>query len=139
MIKNFKSFVSKGMRAAKLPLAVPLSNGFHSSQAYNKKLDFGETLAVLEEKISKISQLVRPIYGILWTLLRTTSKNSVPLSPSVMVLPEFSVSPRSKPVKWLSSPLVSEVWLLTWKLTTSVSSSWVTIGEFVFPASIDSV
>jgi F-type H+-transporting ATPase subunit alpha len=57
MIKNFKSFVSKGMRAAKLTAAVPLSCGFHSSQAYNKKLDFGETLAVLEEKISKISQL----------------------------------------------------------------------------------
>jgi F-type H+-transporting ATPase subunit alpha len=57
MIKNFKSFVSKGMRAAKLPLAVPVSHGFHSSQANNKKLDFGETLAVLEEKISKISQL----------------------------------------------------------------------------------
>ncbi len=63
MIKNFKSFVSKGMRAAKLTAAVPLSCGFHSSQAYNKKLDFGETLAVLEEKISKISQLVM---NVLW-------------------------------------------------------------------------
>ena len=57
MIKNFKSLISKGFRAAK-PLATPLAAGFHSSQAYNKKLNFGESFVVLEDKISKISQLV---------------------------------------------------------------------------------
>jgi len=56
MIKNFKSLISKGFRATK-PLATPLAAGFHSSQAYNKKLNFGESFVVLEEKISKISQL----------------------------------------------------------------------------------
>jgi len=57
MIKNFKSLISKGFRAAKLPLASPLACGFHSSQAYNKKLNLGESFAVLEGKISQISQL----------------------------------------------------------------------------------
>lgn len=58
MIKNFKTLVSKGFRNVKAPLAAPLSVGsFHSSQAYNKKLNFGESFVVLEEKISKISQL----------------------------------------------------------------------------------
>jgi len=57
MIKNFKSFASKGMRAAKLSVAAPVCHNFHSSQAYNKKLNFGESLVVLEQKISKISQL----------------------------------------------------------------------------------
>jgi len=58
MIKNFKSLVSKGIRSTKLPMLAPVSvGGFHSSQAYNKKLNFGESFVVLEEKISKISQL----------------------------------------------------------------------------------
>jgi F-type H+-transporting ATPase subunit alpha len=57
MIKNFKTFLSKGIRASKFPLASPLCYNFHSSQAYNKKLNFGESFVVLEEKISKISQL----------------------------------------------------------------------------------
>jgi len=57
MIKNFKTILSKGIRTSKFPLAAsPLVN-FHSSQAYNKKLNFGESFVVLEEKISKISQL----------------------------------------------------------------------------------
>jgi len=55
MIKNFKTLVSRGMRTAKF--AAPLGCGFHSSQVLNKKLNFGESFAVLEEKISKISQL----------------------------------------------------------------------------------
>jgi len=50
MIKNFKSFASKGMRAAKLSVAAPVCHNFHSSQAYNKKLNFGESLVVLEQK-----------------------------------------------------------------------------------------
>jgi len=57
MIKNFKTFLSKGIRSSKFPLASPLAYNFHSSQAYNKKLNFGESFVVLEEKISKISQL----------------------------------------------------------------------------------
>jgi F-type H+-transporting ATPase subunit alpha len=57
MIKNFKTFLSKGIRASKFPLASPLCYNFHSSQANNKKLNFGESFVVLEEKISKISQL----------------------------------------------------------------------------------
>jgi len=57
MIKNFKSLISKGFRSTKLPIYAPLASGFHSSQAYNKKLNFGESFVVLEEKISKISQL----------------------------------------------------------------------------------
>lgn len=57
MIKNFKSLVSKGLRAGKYPFAAPLSYNFHSSQGFNKKLNFGESFSVLEEKISNISQL----------------------------------------------------------------------------------
>lgn len=57
MIKNFRTLVSKGIRSSKFPLASPLCYNFHSSQAYNKKLNFGEPFKVLEEKISKISQL----------------------------------------------------------------------------------
>ena len=47
-----------------------------------------------------------------------------------MVLPEFSVSPRSKLVRWLSSAVESRVWLLTWKLIMLVLSSLVMIGMF---------
>jgi F0F1-type ATP synthase beta subunit len=47
-----------------------------------------------------------------------------------MVLPEFSVSQRSKPERWWSSAPVSRVWLSTWKLIMLVLSSWVTIGKW---------
>lgn len=57
MLKNFKSIISKGFRSATVSMASPLAAHFHSSQAYNKKLNFGESLVVLEQKISKISQL----------------------------------------------------------------------------------
>ena len=46
-----------------------------------------------------------------------------------MVLLECLDSPRSKPERWLSSSRESRVWLSTWRLTTSVLSSWVTIGK----------
>jgi F0F1-type ATP synthase beta subunit len=46
-----------------------------------------------------------------------------------MVLPEFSVLPRSKPERWLSSAVESRVWPSTWKLIMLVLSSWVTIGK----------
>ena len=57
MIKNFKSLISKGFRAAK-PFATPLAAGFHSSPAYNKKLNFAESFVALQTKISGINQVV---------------------------------------------------------------------------------
>lgn len=46
-----------------------------------------------------------------------------------MVLPESSVSPRFRPVRWWSSSPASRAWPSTWRRTTSVSSSSVTIGK----------
>lgn len=56
-------------------------------------------------------------------------RNSVLWSQLEMVLPEFSVSPRSRLVRWLNSAAVSRVWPSTWKLIMLVLSSWVTIGK----------
>ena len=38
--------------------ALPLTYAFHSGQKFNRKLGIGEATVALEEKISKISQLV---------------------------------------------------------------------------------
>lgn len=46
-----------------------------------------------------------------------------------MVLPESSVLPRSKLVRWLSSAVASRVWPSTWKLIMLVLSCSVTIGK----------
>jgi len=56
MLKNLKNLVPKtfNLKSASTPVA---NANFHSSQALNKKLNFGESVAVLEEKISKISQV----------------------------------------------------------------------------------
>ena len=58
------------------------------------------------------------------------SRNSDPLSPSVMVSLESSVSPKCRLVRWWSSSRELRVWLSTWRQTMSVLSSWVTIGKF---------
>ena len=60
---------------------------------------------------------------------RTTLRNSELSSPLEMVLPEFSVSAKCRPERWLSSTVESRVWLSTLRPTTLVSSSWVTIGK----------
>lgn len=62
MIKNFKSLIPKtfNLKSAGAPLFTALQAEFHSAQAMNKKLNFAESLNVLDQKISKISQIVIP-------------------------------------------------------------------------------
>ena len=133
MIKSFKSVLSKAaaFQPASGLLATPSLAQFHNSNAYSKKLSIGEASVVLEEKISKITQLVSQLQPTLIHsyFARTTSRNSVLSFQLVTVLPESSVSPRSKQEKWWNSPVELEVWRLTWKPTMSVLSSWVMIGK----------
>ena len=60
MIKSFKGLFSKAatLKPASGLLATPSLAQFHNSNAYSKKLSIGEASVVLEEKISKITQLV---------------------------------------------------------------------------------
>ena len=125
-----------------------------STVANNKKPSIGDAVTILQSKVSGINQVVSihdylsvkswprsfewwfknvPSKILIFVLdfFRTTSKNSAPSSPSVMVSPESSVSPRFRPVRWWNSSRESKVWLSTWKLTTLVLSSWVTIGKFI--------
>lgn len=108
MLKNLKNLIPKTFNLKSA--SAPVNANFHSSQAVNKKLNFGESMVVLEEKISKISQVVNRITLIVLNSLRTTSRNSVLLFQLVMVLPEFSVLTKYKLERWSSSPAVSEVW-----------------------------
>jgi hypothetical protein len=109
MLKNLKNLIPKTFNVKAAASQVVNAN-FHSSQAVNKKLNFGESVAVLEEKISKISQVVNRITRLVLTIRRTMSRNSVQLFQSVMVLPEFLVFPKCKLVRWSSSPAVLEEW-----------------------------
>ena len=88
-----------------------------------KKLGIADTAKVIQDKIINITQVV-----LFLSSPRTTSRSSELSSALVMVLPELLDSTKSKPVKWSSSDLVSEVWLSTWKLTMWESSSSVMIG-----------
>lgn len=58
MIRNFNKFLKIGKELFHPRLSTPLFAPFHSSQSFNKKLGIGEASVVLEDKISKISQLV---------------------------------------------------------------------------------
>lgn len=60
MIKSFKSLLTKSsvFRSSGTLATAPISAKFHNSNTYSKKLSIGEALVVLEEKVSKISQLV---------------------------------------------------------------------------------
>ena len=60
MIKNFKGLLSKsaGFKPVSSIFGNPCIAEFHNSNAYSKKLSIGEASVVLEEKISKITQLV---------------------------------------------------------------------------------
>ena len=64
MIKSFKGIFSKA--AGVKPVSSIFGNAsiaqFHNSNAYSKKLSIGEASVVLEEKISKITQLVRRFF-----------------------------------------------------------------------------
>ena len=57
MFRHLKNVCSKSLRPNTLftPL---LRNNFHTAPISNKKLGVGEALAVLQDKISKITQLV---------------------------------------------------------------------------------
>ena len=57
MFRHFKNICTKSLRTNTLftPL---LRNNFHTASISNKKLGVGEALAVLQDKISKITQLV---------------------------------------------------------------------------------
>jgi F-type H+-transporting ATPase subunit alpha len=59
MIKSFKSVMTKaaGFKPAASLFGTPCLAQFHNSNAYSKKLSIGEASVVLEEKISKITQL----------------------------------------------------------------------------------
>ena len=70
-----------------------------------KKLGIADTAKVIQDKIMNITQVV-PV-----ALFRMTSRNSAQSSASVMVLPVWSASTRSRPVKWSSSVQASEEWL----------------------------
>ena len=88
-----------------------------------KKLGIADTAKVIQDKIMNITQVVSAF------LRRTMSKSSVLWSALVTVLPVSSDSTKCRPDRWSSSDQVSEVWLSTWKLTTSVSSSSEMIGK----------
>lgn len=145
MIRNFNKFLKIGKELFHPRLSTPLFAPFHSSQSFSKKLGIGEASVVLEDKISKISQLVhffRFFKGFLFfsSLIssfsddpifffrRMISKNSEQSFQSEMVSPECSVWPRCKPEKWWSSARVCEAWPSTSKPTMWVLWSWVTIG-----------
>ena len=84
----------------------PLKYSFRSSASFNKKLGVGEASAVLEEKISKISQIVFTFNND-----RTILKSMELLFPLEMVLQECSDLPKFKQEKWLIlRDLVLEEW-----------------------------
>lgn len=56
MLRTLQKFYGVA-QTTKSTLTVPLFQ-YHSSQSFHKKLAIGEASAILEEKISKISQLV---------------------------------------------------------------------------------
>ena len=126
------------------------TRAFRMSPQMNKKPSIGDAVTILQAKVSNISQVVSSFAHMVrvaaisiqkssthpmkysWPLtvtIRTILKSSVLWSQLVMVLLESSALPRSKLERWSSSAPASRVWPLTWKLTTSVSSSSVTIGK----------
>ena len=58
MIRNFNKFLKLGKEVFHPRLTTPIFAPYHNSKIFNKKLGIGEASVVLEEKISKISQLV---------------------------------------------------------------------------------
>ena len=102
MLSRFSRRVVGGMRLPKTSIAAPMVGASFSS----KKLGIGDALSVLEEKISKISQLVGSSLNS-----RTTSKSTERLSQLVMVLPVSTDCRRFKQEKWSSSAQESAAWL----------------------------
>lgn len=121
MIRNVNKFLKLSKEVLHPRLSTPLLASFHNSKVLNKKLGIGEASVVLEDKISKISQLV--IFLLILTificslfknalhmLFRTTSKSLVLLFQLVMELPESLVSQKFKQEKWWSSAKEFEAW-----------------------------
>jgi hypothetical protein len=60
MLKNFKNLIPRTFNIKNgLPLYSALNSNFHSSQSLNRKPGIAETIQVLEDKLTKISQLVQ--------------------------------------------------------------------------------
>jgi F-type H+-transporting ATPase subunit alpha len=58
MLKNFKNLIPRTFNIKNgLPLYNALNSSFHSSQSLNRKPGIAETIQVLEDKLTKISQL----------------------------------------------------------------------------------